>query len=274
MLQKVVFTDIDGTLTNIFSGKYEGTDKMVSILKANNIPVILCSAKTRSEQNKIRNDLGLTADPFIVENGGAIIIPNNYFDLSSACFDKTKQEEEYIIIELAKSAKEVRTKLSEIKNKFKIEFKGVADVPMEELSKLATMPIDYTKRMAQREYGETILQIKKEDMSLFTKIVDNMGLKVIHGGRFLDITSGNDKGNAVNILVNLFRKKYHNQVVFFGVGDSANDVPMLKHMEVPMLVQRSDGSWQDLEIKNIVKLKGIGPEGWKSAFNKIMDRIN
>ena len=270
MLQKVVFTDIDGTLTNIFSGKYEGTDKMVSILKANNIPVILCSAKTRSEQNKIRNDLRLT-DPFVVENGGAIIIPNNYFDLSSACFDQTKQEEEYIIIELGKSAKEVRTKLSEIKNKFKFEFKGVADVSIEELSKLAMMPIDSTKRMAQREYGETILQIKKEHISLFTKIVENTGLKVIHGGRFLDITIGNDKGNAVNILVNLFRKKYHDQAVFFGVGDSANDVPMLKHMEVPMLVQRSDGSWQDLEIKNIVKLKGIGPEGWKSAFNKIME---
>jgi mannosyl-3-phosphoglycerate phosphatase len=133
------------------------------------------------------------------------------------------------------------------------------------------MPIDSTKRMAQREYGETILQIKKEHISLFTKIVENTGLKVIHGGRFLDITIGNDKGNAVNILVNLFRKKYHDQAVFFGVGDSANDVPMLKHMEVPMLVQRSDGSWQDLEIKNIVKLKGIGPEGWKSAFNKIME---
>ena len=270
MVQKVVFTDIDGTLTNIFSGRYEGTDKMVSMLKANNIPVILCSAKTRSEQNKIRNDLGLI-DPFIVENGGAIIIPNNYFDLGSANFDQTKQEEEYISIELGKSAKEVRTKLAEIKDKFKIEFKGVGDVSIEELSKLATMPKDYAKRMAQREYGETILQIKNDDISLFTKIAANMGLKVIHGGRFFDITIGNDKGNAVNILVNLFRKKYHDQVKLFGVGDSANDAPMLKLMDVPMLVQRSDGSWSDLEIKNTVSLKGIGPEGWKSAFNKIME---
>ena len=269
MLQKVVFTDIDGTLTNIFSGRYEGTDKMVAILKANNIPVILCSAKTRSEQNKIRTDLGLI-DPFIVENGGAIIVPKNYFDLSSAYLDRAKLEEEYIIIELGKSAKEIRTNLAEIKNKFKIEFKGVADVSMEELSKFATMPIDYAKRMAQREYGETILQIKNDDISLFMKIADNMGLNVIHGGRFLDITIGNDKGNAVNILVDLFRKKYHDQVEFFGVGDSANDAPMLKYMDVAMLVQRSDGSWQDLENKKIVKLKGIGPEGWRSAFNKIM----
>ena len=268
MLQKVIFTDIDGTLTDIFSGKYEETDKMVSILKSNNIPVILCSAKTRSEQNKIRNELGLI-DPFIVENGGAIIVPKNYFDLNY--FDRTKQEEEYIILELGKSAKEVRTKLAEIKNKFKIDFKGVADVSMEELSNLAMMPIDYAKRMAQREYGETILQIKKDDISLFTKIAENTGLKVIHGGRFLDITIGNDKGNAVNLLVDLFRKKYHDQVEFFGIGDSANDAPMLKLMDVPMLVQRSDGSWQDLEIKNTLRLKGIGPKGWKSAFNKIME---
>src|ERR687883_681257 len=129
MLKEVVFTDIDGTLTDIFSGRYEGTDKLVSALKANNIPVILCSAKTR--------------------------------------FEQTKQEKEYLIIELGKSAKEVKTMLDEIKNKFKIEFKGVADFSMKDLSKLATMSIDSAKRMAQREYGETILQIKKSHISQF-----------------------------------------------------------------------------------------------------------
>ena len=271
MLQKVVFTDIDGTLIDLISGKYGESDKLIYTLRENNVPIVLCSAKTFAEQNKIRDDLGLM-DPFIVENGGAIIIPKNYFDFQ---FDieqnRIKEEQGYIIIELGESTREIRTKLAEIKKKLKIEFKGVADVSIEELSRLATMPIDYAKRMSEREYGETILQIKKSDIPTFTTSIEKMGIKVIHGGRFFDVTIGTDKGKAVSILINLFRKKYRNQIKFFGVGDSANDASMLKLMDVPMVVQKPDSSWSELEIKNVIRLKGIGPEGWKSAFDKIME---
>jgi len=269
--QKVVFTDIDGTLIDIFSGKYGETDKLISILKANNIPIILCSAKTRAEQNKIRGDIGLT-DPFIVENGGAIIIPKHYFDFQLDIYQsKLKEEENYIIIQLGKPTREIRTKLIELKNKLKIEFQGVADVSIEELSKLATMPLDYAKRMSKREYGETILKIKESDIITFTTHVEEMGMKVLHGGRFFDVTIGTDKGQAVSILIDLFKKKYHNHTKFFGVGDSSNDASMLRLMDVPMLVQKPDSSWEQLEIENIVRLKGIGPQGWMIAFKKIME---
>ena len=273
MLQKkIVFTDIDGTLTDIFSGEYGEVDRLIAVLKTNNVPVVLCSAKTYAEQNKIRDELNLM-DPFIVENGGAIIIPKDYFDFhySSPYFGETRQKDGYIIIEIGRSAREIRTRLAEIRNRFKIEFKGVADVPVEELSKLATMPIDFARRMAQRDYGETILQIKESEVPLFTKHVEEVGMKVIYGARFFDVTAGNDKGKAVSILLNLFRRKYHNQLTSFGIGDSANDGPMLRLMDVPMLVQKPDSSWSELGITNIVKLKGVGPWGWKSAFSKIME---
>ena len=271
MIQKVVFTDIDGTLIDLFSGKYGETYKFISILKAHDIPVILCSSKTQAEQNKIRDDLGLT-DPFIVENGGAIIIPKYYFDFHLGIDQsKLKEEENYIMIQLGKSAREIRTKLIEIKDNLKIEFRGVADVSVEELSKLATMPLDYAKRMSKREYGETILQIRESDITKFTTHVEAMGMKILHGGRFFDVTFGNDKGQAVSILIDLFKKKYRNHTKFFGVGDSLNDASMLKLMDVPMLVQKPDSSWSQLEIENIVRLKGTGPQGWKNAFKEIME---
>ncbi|HZA61363.1 MAG TPA: HAD-IIB family hydrolase [Nitrososphaeraceae archaeon] len=269
MTYKVIFTDIDGTLIDINTGEYQGTIKLVCILKNNNIPVILCSAKTWSEQNKIREDIGLN-EPFIVENGGALIIPKGYFNFSfNTPISKVKQG--YSIIELGKSAIEIRTKLDEIRKKYKIDFLGVSDVSLNELAKMTGLSKDYARRMAQREYGETIIKINKNDLERFIKIANGMGLKLIHGGRFFDITVGNDKGKAVDILMNLFRKKYHNNVKFFGVGDSENDVSMLNRMDLPMLVQRPDRSWSNLEVKDIVKVQGIGPEGWKDAFNRIME---
>ncbi|MGC2482985.1 MAG: HAD hydrolase family protein, partial [Nitrososphaeraceae archaeon] len=80
---KVVFTDIDGTLVDINTVEYgKNTRRLIDLLKQKNIPLILTSAKTRLEQNMVRKDLGLT-DPYIVENGGAVVIPQGYFSDSA-----------------------------------------------------------------------------------------------------------------------------------------------------------------------------------------------
>jgi mannosyl-3-phosphoglycerate phosphatase len=294
---KVVFTDIDGTLVDINTAEYgKETDKLIRLIKERNIPLILTSAKTRLEQNKIREDLGLS-DPFIVENGGAMVIPKGYFpDYALRDIKYPLRETENgvrdvnheIVVELGKPADYIRAKLSDIQREFNINFRGVADISIEELSNLASISREQAKRMAQRNYGETILQIQSEDIARFIKYVQEDGMKVIHGGRFFDVTAGNDKGIAVGILKKLFKDKFHNNVTFFGIGDSTNDIPMLSLMDIPILAQRQDGSWINYsEIKetknaaysgcngsnsgnNIIKVKGIGPSGWENAIHKII----
>jgi mannosyl-3-phosphoglycerate phosphatase family protein len=322
---KVVFTDIDGTLVDINTAQYGmKTNELISVMKEKNIPLILTSAKTRLEQNKIREDLGLS-DPFIVENGGAIVIPKGYFPdtaLKNIEYplretEEIEKESEYInhkiggdlretgqreivhdgsrthppkatskviVIEVGKSANDIRAKLSDIRKKQNINFKGVADISIEELSNLASMSIEQARRMAQRNYGETILQIQKEDVARFIKCTQETGMKVIHGGRFLDVMIGTDKGIAVGILKKLFNRKFHNDVTYFGIGDSTNDIPMLNLMDVSILVQRPDSSWLDYKgtkmkngvnsnnnsNNNILKVNGIGPHGWENAIQKII----
>jgi mannosyl-3-phosphoglycerate phosphatase len=267
----VVFTDIDGTITDINTGKYDLSKGLIRKLKENRIPVIFCSAKTFAEQEKIRQDIGLR-EPLIVENGGAVIIPTDYFSPSTMLIVKNhKKIGNYIMIELGKSSHMIRQKLNSIRENYKIEFKGVADVSLRKLSSITGLRPSYARRMADRKYGETILLIDEKDVNPFIRRAREIGLRVIHGGRFFDVTAGNDKGKAVRILLQLFRQKYAQEVIFFGIGDSLNDAPMLRHMDVPMLVQRPDKAWSPLKMKNIVKLPGIGPRGWKSAFDKVME---
>jgi mannosyl-3-phosphoglycerate phosphatase family protein len=275
------------------------------------------------EQNKIRKDLGLS-DPYIVENGGAVVIPQGYFSDSSlrdieyplremeevenegaypndekrrnlddsehsatihdSRSQTTKKTSKVIVMELGESADSIRAKLSYIRKKYDINFKGVADFSIEELSNLVSISKEQAKRMAQRNYGETILQIQRNDLSRFFKYVKAEGMKVIYGGRFFDVTIGTDKGLAVGHLKRLFNNKFHNDVTFFGIGDSTNDVPMLNQMDVPMLVQRPNGSWLNneemkmktgsdsvgIDIARIIKVEGIGPNGWENAVSKII----
>jgi mannosyl-3-phosphoglycerate phosphatase len=297
-----VFTDIDGTLVDINTAEYgKETDKLIRLIKERNIPLILTSAKTRLEQNKIREDLGVS-DPFIVENGGAIVIPKGYFPdyaLRNIKYPLRETQEtkngaidvnHEIVVELGKPADYIRAKLSDIRKKYSINFRGVADISVEKLSNLALISREQAKRMAQRNYGETILQIQSEDIARFIKYVQEDGMKVIHGGRFFDVTVGTDKGIAVGILKKLFKDKFHNNVTFFGIGDSTNDIPMLNLMDIPILVQRQDSSWVDdgeIKMKNavdssrsrissnkLIKVEGIGPNGWENAIHKIILELN
>lgn len=297
-----MFTDIDGTLVDINTAEYgKETDKLIRLIKERNIPLILTSAKTRLEQNKIREDLGIS-DPFIVENGGAIVIPKGYFpdyalrDIKYPLRETQETENEArdanheIVVELGKPADYIRAKLSDIRKKYSINFRGVADISVEKLSNLALISREQAKRMAQRNYGETILQIQSEDIARFIKYVQEDGMKVIHGGRFFDVTVGTDKGIAVGILKKLFKDKFHNNVTFFGIGDSTNDIPMLNLMDIPILVQRQDSTWVDdgeIKMKNavdssrssissnkLIKVEGIGPNGWENAIHKIILELN
>jgi mannosyl-3-phosphoglycerate synthase len=174
-----------------------------------------------------------------------------------------------------------------MRNKYNINFTGVADISVEELSDLASMPLDQARRMAHRAYGETLLKIQEKDISRFARYVQEAGMKVIHGGRFFDVTAGNDKGIAVGILKALFKSKFHDDVIFFGIGDSTNDIPMLSLMDYPIIVQRQDKSWLDyggVEMKNTVqsrfgnqnikKINGIGPSGWENAIHKFVLELN
>jgi mannosyl-3-phosphoglycerate phosphatase len=264
-----VFTDIDGTLTNTNTGQYEISKGLIRQLKNHFIPVVFCSAKTLAEQDKIRQDMGLM-EPFIIENGAAIIIPKYYFGPSTLLHAKNyKKFGDYIIIELGKPSYLIRRKLNVIRRKFKIEFKGVADMSLSELSSITGLRPSDARRMADRKYGETILLINKKDVPTLTRRARWIGLKVIHGGQFLDVTAGNDKGKAVKILVSLFSKEYGHKVTSFGIGDSLNDAPMLHNVDVPMLVQTPEKSWSAVKIKKIINLDGVGPEGWKNALNTI-----
>jgi mannosyl-3-phosphoglycerate phosphatase len=271
LIQKVIFTDIDGTILDN-TGGYGETRKLIRSLIKSSIPVILCSAKTLAEQNRVRKQIGLT-DPFIVENGGAIIIKKDYFNQSYILGNyPLKERDDDYIVELGKPATKIREILNGIRKNFNINFIGVADISIQELSSLTNLSAEHAKEMAHREYGETILQIKKRDLDRLTRIAKERDLSLIHGGRFFDVTMGNDKGKAVEILVNLFKKKYDHDVTFYGIGDSENDASMLGRMDLPLLVQRQDGSWSNVKVNRIIRVPGIGPKGWALAYDDIFTK--
>ena len=282
MRKTVVFSDIDGTLIDIFTRNYGKSQELVKKLEESSIPVVLCSSKTWAEQDVIRKDLGLEGEPFIIENGGAVIIPDGYFEGDGRTDDDLKHHgvirvvDGYRVIELGRPSAEIRKILQHVRRKTGTAFKGVSDLSIEEVAKIVGMTHHEAERMSKRQYGETILEIDKTEKVKFEQVLSEEGLQVIHGGRYFDVTAGNDKGKAVRILMDLYRKKLGDDTIFIGIGDSPNDVPMLKLTDVAILVQKHDGTWTEVDdniiaTTRVVKVEGIGPAGWENAFATIVE---
>ena len=283
MSQYLIFSDIDNTLIQSYilkEGEIYHTEEygeikiVVKQLQEKNIPLILCSTKTRLEQEKIRKYLEID-DPFIVENGGAIIIPENYFHLDLEEIGLSiKHIDENLVIELGKSYNKIIEILQEIRENFHIKFIAVHDLSIAELARKVGISINSAKLMASREYSETILEINNNDLFKLNKILQDRGLRILQGTRYNTISSLHDKGSAISILKKLYSLKFEKgKIESIGIGDAINDIPMFENVDRAFLVRNIHNDYSSMNINNLTRVNGIGQLGWKEIIlNYIIKR--
>jgi mannosyl-3-phosphoglycerate phosphatase len=100
-----------------------------------------------------------------------------------------------------------------------------------------------------------------------------LGLLWTRGSRYYHLTGANDKGKAVKLLTDLYKQE-HGKIVTIGLGDSLNDLPMLQVVDYPVLVQKPGGRYEEsIRLSGLLKVLGIGPEGWRTAVLKLLASI-
>ena len=274
-MKYIVFTDMDGTLIDHDTYSYEAAKPALLELKEQDIPLIFCTSKTRAELEVYVQELDLT-HPFISENGGAIFIPRNYFDVG---YDYTKEMSNYNIIELGTDYDTLRKTLEDIRASVDFEIIGFGDLDDAGVSKDTGLDIESAKLARMREYDEAFRLGEgdtPEAADRLIELIKSHGLNHTRGGRYWHITGDNDKGKAVTILSEIYRRQFAaDEVKTIGLGDSQNDLPMLQVVDIPLLVQKPGGQ-HDASITDasINKVKGIGPVGWNLAILDILSSEN
>lgn len=264
-MRQVVFTDLDGTLLDSRTYSYKGSLAAINRLKENDIPIIFCSAKTRAEQEIYRHELGMF-HPFIVENGGAIFIPRAYFPFP---FDYHKTANDLLAIELATPRSTVRKLLAEIGIQNDFRFTGFADMSTAKVAEITGLNPEFAKLARQREYDEPVeLDSSGKDTSEFLAKLEEAGLSWSYGGRLYHVMGGGGKGKAVEVLSGLYRRMW-GKIGTVGLGNGRNDLPLLQQVDIPILVQKRDHSWEDMDLPRLRKVQGVGPEGWSRAIVEI-----
>ena len=272
MKKTIIFTDLDGTLLDFHSYSFEKAQPALSLIKQKNIPLIICSSKTKKEIMYYRQKLDNT-EPFISENGGGIFIPEGFLDMELKDLGMPVQiKDGYQIIRLGLPYETLRSGMEGIRREgFKI--KGFGDMSAQEVSEKTGLSISEAIMAKERHFDEPFFfRGTKSETDQLIQIIHSKGFRVTQG-RLYHILGENDKGKAVSLLTNLYRNHF-GEIVTIALGDSLNDREMLEQADFPVIVQQPDGSYDEgIQLQKITNAEGIGPEGWNKAVLNLLRRL-
>jgi mannosyl-3-phosphoglycerate phosphatase len=262
----VIFTDLDGTLLDHDTYSWTAAVPGMELLRQAHLPLVFCSAKTRLEQQVYRQALHVH-DPFIVENGGAILIEPNYFLHPPT---QAKARDGLLTLELGRPRATIRRAVRRARTELGLEWQGYGDLRPIEIASLTGLDLAAARRARKREYEETIVTpLHPSQRQRISAWLAKQGLHLTRGARFHAVSAGNDKGRAVRTLMELYRAE-HPGIRAVGIGDSWNDRSLLESVDLPLLVQRPDRRWEPLHAPGLVRIPQVGPAGWTEAVRQLV----
>ncbi|MGA1367180.1 MAG: HAD-IIB family hydrolase [Blastocatellia bacterium] len=265
--QMVLFTDLDGSLLDRKTYRWEPAGAMVERIVEEGIPLVFCSSKTLVEQRHYQAALGIEA-PLIIENGSAIVLPRRIFPVAPA---GAKEEAADWLIEFGATLEEIRDRLDSIRHTKGISFAGLSTLTEEEVGYWTGLRGVDAQRAQQRRYSETIVSpLSEEDLAQLRDGLTPFGLSIVQGTRFSTVTSRQThKGRAVHFVSELYRGIFGSLFTVAG-GDGRNDLPMLRAVDHGILLRGPGTDWCDEEVAGLHLVEGEGPAAWCRAVAPLL----
>ena len=252
----LVATDLDGCLLDDLTYSYDAARPALHAIARRRVRLVLASSKTRAEMEPLARSLGLHS-PLIVENGGALVIPRG--DGSYDCVARSERRPRLVAA------------LAEIDAETGAGLRGFFSFTPEELRRLTGLAADAARRALEREYDEPFLIQDEHQAPSVVAAAERRGLRVTRGARFYHLTGATDKGRALRELLTLFARGGRRYTTV-GLGDAANDLPLLKAVDRPIVIPRR-GRELDRDLLGLAgaeRAPAPGPVGWNAAVLTVL----
>lgn len=213
------------------------------MLRSRSVPLVICSSGTRSEVEVIASELGIQ-EPFIVENGGAILIPAGYFPFT---IEGAKREGIYDVIRLGTPYAEVVAGLRRASKASGCRLRGLYDMSVGEAA--AALGIDRKRaaRAKQREYDELFEPLTGSPTAISSLLehIEKEKLSWTREGRFYHARGQHNKGRAAQIVADLYRRQRQEEVVTVGIGYGPFNLSLFEQVDVPIMLRPAERRWSD-----------------------------
>ncbi|MBT3724314.1 MAG: HAD-IIB family hydrolase [Gammaproteobacteria bacterium] len=264
----LVISDMDGTLLNHHDYQVEAALPKLEQLEQSGIPVIFNTSKT-FEELKDWVSLLNNKHPFIVENGSAIYIPENYFaeGILPKQESNHKSNSGYRIIITGTEIQPIHNYLKTIKPEA-IDF---TQCSLSQAIDITGLSEPEAKAAQTRQFS---VPLKFEDIAkqeAFSERAKQDGYGILKGGRFLHILGLCDKGGSMNVLKELYERNFNKSYGLIVLGDSQNDIAMLQQADIPVVVNSPSSDSIELDHANKIYTHNEAPEGWVEGVTLALD---
>jgi mannosyl-3-phosphoglycerate phosphatase len=268
----VIFTDLDGTLLDHTTYRWTAARVALGALQLRAVPLVIVTSKTCAEVRPILCSLR-RREPFVVENGGAIYLPEDYLPFRVPGAARTLRG--WLRLALGTSRPRLVAALGRATRRAGVRVRSFSEMSAREVAERAGMTLREARCARQREFDEPFVLVEGADSARkrLRAEIRCQGLHETRGSRFFHILGRNDKGAAVRKLMDWYRRARGGSVCAVGLGDSPNDIPMLRAVDVPILVARPGGRYDRETLAAVPRARragGIGPEGWNRAVLRLL----
>lgn len=269
-IQALIFTDLDGSLLDHDSYRFDAAKPLLEELETRAIPVIPITSKTFAEVEQLRITLN-NRHPFIVENGAAIAIPTKYFPTIPQHW---AEESGFWIVANSKPRQHWNNLLQDFAQDFEGEFETfasiVSDRGLKGIQDITGLSLDQAELSNKRKYSEPIhwlgsAQRKQE----FIDKLSAAGGTLLQGGRFLALGDKVNKGSTLLQLVKIYQQLNSlEEVHSLAIGDSGNDISMLEAATSAIIIRSKTHMPPTLNRKNNLLISSdFGPQGWAESVS-------
>ncbi|MEM6587868.1 MAG: HAD hydrolase family protein [Pseudomonadota bacterium] len=243
----LVITDLDGTLLDHATYAWAAATPALDLLRMSGAGLILASSKTAAEIAPLRDEIGFTDWPSIVENGSGL--------LGAEAGNETYMRLRRAIKDLPQG------------------FHGFGDMDAQEVSERTGLSLEAAERAKTRQYSEPGLWTgAPDDLRGFIEAATTAELTAQQGGRFVSLSFGGTKAQRAKELIRRLAPA-HTIIL----GDAPNDAGMLDLADSGVIVANpASGEMPRLPVEDTGRIRRTqkpGPAGWSDAVLDIVQEL-
>ena len=262
-LPLIVLTDLGGTLLDHHSYSFAAAEPALQRLKALGVPVVIVTSKTRAEVARLADRLE-SPHPYVLENGALVSVPEGYFGDNASD-----------LIRLSPSYDELCGWLADQRTKNGYRLRGFSDLDAAGVAEVTGLSLADAALAKARDGSEPFLwDDSPEALAALTQAIEDKGWRLMQGGRFYHLLGQTDKAFAAEHVLSHYRRVMGDVFTTVALGDSPNDLPLLKMADKAVVIRRHDGSWMRADVPgDKIQTDGIGPVGWNEAVGSILTEL-
>ncbi|MFK7946782.1 MAG: glycerate kinase [Saprospiraceae bacterium] len=233
-------------------------------VKEAEIPILLYSKRTYEEMIWLCSQLAIH-QPFIVENGGALYVPNNYLKLDLKDFTVVNEHHQMTFGTTHSTIENITDKLAKVTG---VNLDNDILSPLD-LADYWDIELFEAERIMKRNFSQMIVKTEEvfELSDMFKQLVTQQGLQIIDAKEAYYIGNFSVK-NSITYWIDYLKSEYADLQIF-ALSNVAEDKSILELSDEAFLLKYND-EWQPVLLENLNLINGSISTGLKQVVASVV----